>query len=632
MKRRSFQRLIYKINTTMLRDAKWDLKIDLTWAIRNGCVVSIGDSQMLRWIDEMNCVSEVDEKIAEIRKKIRLISKMEDNPQNRRDVKRLYRTMNLLQFKPDYMCLIIDKEKDYWRAAKGFKINGVKYVRLLGTNGGVKNSTIVFVSERLAPELRKRVDNGRNHEVLFVPAKLDAYNALTCSGTDPVSYPKGILVVPDCITTFKEDILCLDDEEEGEPRMQLKKDELIELDESDGYGLMLPSLAERWSQELGLGYTMCAANSRLSWEKGMIFTFDFVDFAEKVAHQYIVTDAWGNKVDIRNVELILTTSMLKLWNCYDSIEDYLANSEANHYTFGIPKVCPEKLENERQLNYQFIQSYDLTDEMIDELLEPTIREIKDILSDDWRRTLLYLKGLDMNEKNVRRSDNDYVKAIMANPEIYNDPHIRSKVMQLIRNRIDRAKIGVINVHGNFSIVCGDPYALCQSIFELPVTGLMNAGEIYNKYWVDDGAEYLAVFRAPMSTHENVRKAKVCRSEEAAYWYRYLTTCTLFNCWDSAAAAMNGMDKDGDLVMITDNKILVDNIRPLPTIFCKQRAAVKMDPTEDDMIADHAISAGTFFMIGNTLYLATSQIAAGGTIAPGTNATRLSLADALNELV
>ena len=55
------------------------------------------------------------------------------------------------------------------------------------------------------------------------------------------------------------------------------------------------------------------------------------------------------------------------------------------------------------------------------------------------------------------------------------------------------------------------------------------------------------------------------------------------------------------------------------------------PTEDDMTADHAISAGMFFQLGNTLYLATSQIAAGATITPGTNATKLSLADALNQL-
>lgn len=55
------------------------------------------------------------------------------------------------------------------------------------------------------------------------------------------------------------------------------------------------------------------------------------------------------------------------------------------------------------------------------------------------------------------------------------------------------------------------------------------------------------------------------------------------------------------------------------------------PTEDDMIADHAISANSFFMIGNTLYRATTAIASGATITVGTNATKLSLSDALNAL-
>lgn len=55
------------------------------------------------------------------------------------------------------------------------------------------------------------------------------------------------------------------------------------------------------------------------------------------------------------------------------------------------------------------------------------------------------------------------------------------------------------------------------------------------------------------------------------------------------------------------------------------------PTEDDMTADHLITNGAFFMVGNNLYLATAQIAAGATITPGTNATKLSLADALNAL-
>lgn len=55
------------------------------------------------------------------------------------------------------------------------------------------------------------------------------------------------------------------------------------------------------------------------------------------------------------------------------------------------------------------------------------------------------------------------------------------------------------------------------------------------------------------------------------------------------------------------------------------------PTEDDMIADHAISANTFFMVGNSLYRATTAIASGATITVGTNATKMSLSDALNAL-
>lgn len=55
------------------------------------------------------------------------------------------------------------------------------------------------------------------------------------------------------------------------------------------------------------------------------------------------------------------------------------------------------------------------------------------------------------------------------------------------------------------------------------------------------------------------------------------------------------------------------------------------PTEDDMIANTAIANGKFFMIGNNLYRATTAIASGSRIIPGTNATPMSLADALNLL-
>lgn len=502
------------------------------------------------------------------------------------------------------MCLVIDKERDYHRACKGFSINGIRYKRLLGTNGGVKNSTIVFVSERHIDEIRRRIDNGRDMTKEMVPAKLEAYKALTCSASTPVSYPNGILVVNDCEVEFLDDIVYLNDEEPGEPVMENRHGVTVQVNDSDGYGMMLPSLAERWSKELGLDYVVSGLNTRMSWEKGMVFTFDFLDFAENVAGTYLVKDAWGNEIDVRNVELILTTSMVKLWDSYKSCEDYIKNSKDNHYTFGVTKTCPKELESERTLNYQFIQSYDLDDNQIEELIRPTLDEIHDILHGDRMKTILYLKGMGLNEDNIDRIEDDFAKALMIDEGIIDDPFVQSSIYNMIKKRIDDAKVGVLKVHGNYSIICGDPYALCQSIFELPVTGLLRAGEIYNKYWSDCGSDRLACFRAPMTSHNNIRMVVPHKSDDADHWYKYLTACTLLNCWDTATHALNGADKDGDLVMLTDNRVLVECHKELPAIMCVQRRANKKIVAEEDAIAANIASFGD--EIGKTTNWITSM--------------------------
>lgn len=559
---------------------------------------------MLRWIDELNGITDADRQAREIKQEIKRIRKEPNNVQNRRVIKQLYTKLDKLQYKPDYMCLIIDKEKDYYRACRGFSINGIKYKRLLGTNGGIKNSTIVFVSEKHADELRRRIDNGRNPDAELVPAKLEAYKALTCSASTPVSLPNGILVVDDCETEFLSDIIYLTDEGDGEPVMEMRKNEKIQMDASDGYGIMLPSLADKWSEELGLDYRVSGVNTRFSFEKGMVFTFDFVDFADKVAKKYIVKDAWGNEIDIRNVELVLTTSMVKLWDSYESCEDYINKSIENGYTFGIAKTCPKELETERNLNYQFIQSYDLDDNDIEELISPTMNEIKDVLGGDWRKTVLFLKGAGLNADNIGRIDDDFIKAIMIDPRMVDDPFVQSTIYQLIRNRINEAKVGVLKVHGNYSIVSGDPYTLCQSIFGLELTGLLKDGEIYNQYWADRGADRLACFRAPMTCHNNIRLVRPADNEQVRYWYQYMTTCTIFNSWDTAASALNGCDFDGDLVMLTDNKVLVNKLQPLPALMCAQRRATKRVPTEEDFIRSNIESFGND--IGQTTNWITSM--------------------------
>jgi len=559
---------------------------------------------VLRWIDELNGITDAEEKARRLKSRIRTLRKQDFSPENKREIRRLYGELDRIQFKPDYMCLIIDKPKDYRRACSGFSINGVRYRRLLGTNGGIKNSTIVFVSERLWPELSRRIENGRMEDVPLVTAKLEAYKALTCSASTPVTFPLGIIVVPDAKTEFRSDFIFLTDEGEGEPTAELKRDEKIEMNASDGFGLILPSLAERWSEDLGLEYTAGGFNTRGSWEKGMLFAFDFIEFAEEVAGTYTVTDAWGKERDIRDAEVILTTSMLKLWDCYPSCEDYIEKSIANGYTFGVTKTAPERLENERTTNYQFIQPIGFTDDDIEELIRPTVEEFHAVLHGDWRSTVLFLKGSGLNEEKAQLLDDDYVKALMVDRRILDDPYVQGAVYQQIRNRINQAKIGVLKMHANYSILSGDPYLLCQSIFGLEKTGLLRAGEIYNQYWADTDAEELACFRAPMSTQENIRRVRPSRSEECRRWFRYIPTCTILNGWDTITAALNGCDFDGDLVFLTDNPVILRRLEDLPALVCAQRRAEKRISTEDHFIQSNIDSFGN--EIGQTTNYVTSM--------------------------
>lgn len=595
-------RLIYKIESKILKRANWNLTLPLETAMRvcPETIVALSDSQCLRFIDEINGVRDLQEKVKALQYKIRKIKHKPKNPANRRLIEDYYQTLYNIQFQKDYVCVVMANDSDYDRANLGFSINYglvdgkadiVHYRRFLGTNGGIKNSTIVYVNEKIYPELKKRLDNGRNLAQKFVPAKLEAYQSLICSGSVPLPLPKGFIVVKDCITHFKEDVILIDDSGEGEPKLTYEKQYEIEHNDSDGYGLMLPSYARKVNLALnGIDSPLSGMNTRFAWNKGMLYTMDFIEFAEKVAGSYYITDVWGDKRDVRDAEVILTESMLKLWAGYDSWESYYENCLKNSYQFSATKTAPDKLENVRNTNYQFLQSYSFTEDEINSLCEPTVREIKEVVGLDYRKAIAFLGGFGLDSDSfIKGNLENSVKALMICPDMIKDPYIQKTIYNRIRNRIIMGERGAILVNANYAMISGDPYALLQSMWGMEITGLLKKGEVYHKYWIDKGAKEIACFRAPMTCHNNIRKMKLRSDENTEHWYQYIKTALIYNAWDSACEAMNGADKDGDTNMCTDNQIILKNTLNSPTIICLQKNAEKIIPTEKDIIAANKLA-------------------------------------------
>ncbi|MEG1563313.1 MAG: hypothetical protein RR365_06255 [Bacteroides sp.] len=559
----------------------------------------MAESSVIRFIDEINDVNgdTIFDEILRKRLELKRLKKLPYTHEKCQSVKQKYEEIDELQFVPEYVCLVIDKEWDYIRACEGFTLNGLTYRRLIGTPGGIKSNAIIFICERnakgrvIGDEIIRRLDNGRDQSVPLVPAKFEAYKALACSASVPVSFPCGVLVVQDCITKFKSNYIRLDDECDGEPEISYVQDGEVEMNASDGYGIISPLLASRWSSELGETNMLSGFCIRNSFCKGMLFPFDFVDFGDKIANGFMVEDAWGTLRDIRDVEMILATSMLKLWSSYNSLEDYLENCQNNNYKFSVTKTCETKQRNYRELNYQFLQSYELSDAEIDELIAPSMEDICGVLGGDIYKTVLFLKGSKQSKESIKGYENDYAKALMINPKVIDDPHLRNRVSTMLKKRIDNAKLGRIRVRGDYSVVSGDPYSLCQSMFKLPVTGLLSSGQVYSQYWNERSVDKITCFRAPMSCHNNIRTVKVHRDANTDYWYRYMKAVIIINSWDTLSQAANGMDFDGDLLFTTDNKILLNNTRNLPTIFCVQRKAEKKIITESDLIKANIASFG-----------------------------------------
>lgn len=523
-----------------------------------------------------------------------MIKKEKTTPDNKNKIKDLYQQLYKLQFKEDYLCLIIDKPSHYDRANQGFKVNGIEYRRLLTTTNGVKTSTVVYTSTRLHDELKKRIQNGRNLNIPLVPAKLGAYEALCSSASIPVSWPKGIIVVNDCFTKFKADLINIDDSDTTkEPIVRFSPMQDIENDASDGCSMMLPSLSKRWNGELGGNpeEVLSGCNLRCAWTKGMTFTFDYIEWAEKNVGSYIVQDVWGVERDVRESELIVTESQLKLWNCYNNWEDYYNKCLENHYTIRIAKTAPHEVDDIRQTNYQFLQIHEATDEDVHELISDTVDEIKDIMQLDYRKSIVYLCGSGLDENNIRSMDLA-AQALMINRNMIDDPYIYSKIKNMIQRRIREAKIGVLDVHGNFQIISGDLVALCESMFGMPPKGILKSGEIYSKYWSDQNVKQVVCYRAPMSNAHSVLTQNISYSDDASYWFRYIDTCIVVNAWDTMPMALNGFDFDGDLLFTTNNPVLLRTHKNLPALNCIQYKAAKKAVTEEDVITANKLGFGS----------------------------------------
>ena len=591
MLKRNRQLYVMKFKSSRLKRFDYDITLSFNEARELKEVVALADNQILRSIRDITNKEINYDYLEELYERRDRIKKLPHSTENAQQIKSIQDEINDILFIPQYITVVMDHPKHYeYIYHYGLIINGKKYKRFSCSSSQARVSTVVLCDTEIIPELKRRLDNGRNKNIPIAPSKFNAYFGLNSSATQIVSEPK-FIVVRDYInqTTFKANFVTetdwdIDDEIDI-------RNVTLDMNRNDGMGLISPRQSKLWADELGLDYTPSQWCIRQNFIKGMLCTFDIHDFCKKInGGNYIVDtiykDKHGNyiKADLREYDVIITESQFKLWDSWDNINNYIGNCRKNKLYWGVSQYTPKEPKDILILNYQFLQTLNITKQKdIEELCSQFVEWIQGVSYDNVAYMILFLLGVNNTEESIneflRSSDSYWIKSLIVNPELKNDKYIRGKIHDLIKYKIQNGCLGSIIVDGNFQVLVSDPYALMQHVCGLDITGLLNGDEFYSGYWNKKGVKQVDAMRSPLTYRSEHVILDFVKNEYTEYWYQYCQQGIILNWFGHECVQFAGSDFDYDIVATTSNSIMIKSV------FCDELPVVYDPPKPQKIIPD-----------------------------------------------
>lgn len=543
-------RLFYtvKLSSSLLKEYKFKLDLSFQECIRSGLIVSLADSQMLKSIRDITGQKIDRNQLEEWYEERDRIKRRKNSKENRDRIKVLQNNIYDMMYIPQYITVVMESEKDYHRMfKKGFLFNGKKYKRFSCSASQARVSTIVFVEETIKDELKRRLDNGRNLNKPLAPSKYNAYFGLYSSATKQVTKPR-FCIVKDYNSTISVDVDFVIETDANSDDIIEPRTMDIEFNRFDGSGLISPRMAEIWGKDLGEDYTPCQFCIRYAFTKGMVNEFDFVEWCkEENDGNYEIEDIYGNKVDLREIDVILSEGMTKLWDSWESQESFEKNCDLNGIYFGVTKYAPKEDKRVLMTNYQFIQTLDLDEEDVEALCQDTVDYIQGVSCDNIYYSLLFMLGENMTNEKIERwmesSDNYWLKTLILNHDLLEDKYSKEKIRDMIIRRIEQACLGRLVTRGNFECICPDPYAYMEFIVGKPVIGLLEPEHMYCHFWNERGVKKVDSMRSPLTHFSEHNVVDLTMNEKTEKWFKYCYSGFIVNVHDYHTMRFAGSDYD-----------------------------------------------------------------------------------------
>lgn len=500
----------------------------------------------------------------------------------------------------------------------GFDLNGVHYVRYKRSSGSARQGKCLFIDERMLEHMEKWGECGLKPE--GGPKDLaswEAYKALSLSSLkDLVKIPfEGILFMPDCKSTFDEEVVCI--QEEDGKLVSEKKVSTVTNDIWDGESLLdesifVDNLAGKHMLLLrNKFFKSCAFKTRLQkWFQDKNITLDdlkargFVTLAEDISQIVMVTTPNSMKF-LKFMKGGLTKTNVQKWMKKTDNQFGIVKYDKRTKFFGGKMV---------QTSYQFINTLGMNEEQAKTLMKPSESYIKTLYRDyDFMRyhfSDAYKREMSGEKEEIpdglAERSNVIFKLMNVNYSFKDTKLYYNFRNDVVENQKNRLKEGHILLSGTNATLFGNgPEMLLALSGEFDVKNpekqsvALGFGEVAcGRFPHGKG---LVCARSPHITMGNLYCVKNNLSSPLWEYFDLGDNIICVNAiGENIQQRLNGCDYDSDSMLVTDDGFIVDIANKYKDAFAVPVCDIKAASKENQTLAelDYATSENLIGQIVN----------------------------------
>lgn len=480
---------------------------------------------------------------------------------------------------------------------EGFTYNGIHYLRFGKSASQGKNGETVFVCDEIFDELYKITQMDVEVDECVI-SKYEAQRCLPFSSCTLIhNYMPNIVIIGEYEKVLENQLIKyvverrreFVDKNTGKKKTYNAREieegyKDLKISPFDGCGCHEHEFMKNISIQLGLDYDVVGVQVRLPFVKGYSVYVPFREILKEWGYEYI-TDIYGNKHHIDDIDCIWNTSMFKghkiFKNKYGSNAwiEYMNTINKYQFKLGISKYSHhiKNLNKYTRMNFQYLQcldlwnpkyidcfenkdmlNYDILDENNDgkiiQLAKYTTSLFERIIKGDKFYTY---KFMGVNNTEDYEPESKYLEAALINDVMLKDPAVKQFIYRKLKKSIDEAKVGKIYCPGFYHTGVGDMIGYLQYAVGLEPVGCLGERELYSGNF--DSGDIIS-FRSPLVDSSEVNKVKIVHNEITKKWFEHFKQqdIVMFNMYDISAPQQGGADFDGDIFLLCNELIVIDS--------------------------------------------------------------------------